>query len=62
MKYCVCSSKISDFEVDGITFEVGGRNKTGKQLKGADKGYVVKDNIEYAAGRNIPIWMFGFIY
>ena len=32
--------KISDFEVDGITFGVGGRNKKGKQLKDADKGYM----------------------
>ena len=61
-KYSVYSSKISDFEVDGVTFEVGGRNKTGRQLKDADKGYIVKDNIEYAEGKNIPIWMFGFIY
>lgn len=61
-KYSVHSSKISDFEIKDMTFEVGGRKKKGKQLKDADKGYIVKDNIEYAAGKNIPIWMFGFIY
>ena len=61
-KYSVYSSKISDFEIGDMTFEVGGRKKKGKQLKDADKGYIVKDNIEYAAGKNIPIWMFGFIY
>ncbi len=61
-KHSVYSSKISNFEIDDITFEVGGRNKKGKQLKDADKGYIVKDNIEYAAGKNIPIWMFGFVY
>lgn len=61
-KHSVNSSKISDFEIDGITFEVGGRNKKGKQLKEAVRGYIVKDNIEYVAGKNIPIWMFGFIY
>ena len=61
-KYSVYSSKISDFEVGDITFEVGGRNKKGKQLREADKGYIVKDNIEYAVGKNVPIWMFGFIY
>ena len=61
-KYPVHSSKISDFEINDMTFEVGGKNKTGKQLKEAANGYVVKDNIEYAAGKNIPIWMFGFIY
>ena len=61
-KHPVNSSKISDFEIEDITFEVGGRNKKGKQLKEAAKGYIVKDNIEYVTGRNIPIWMFGFIY
>ena len=61
-KHSVSSSRISDFEIEGITFEVGGKNKKGKQLKEAATGYIVKDNIEYATGKNIPIWMFGFIY
>ena len=61
-KYPVTASKISDFEIGGITFEVGGKNKKGKQLREAVRGYIVKDNIEYASGKNIPIWMFGFIY
>ncbi|MGM9754039.1 MAG: ATP-binding protein [Candidatus Cryptobacteroides sp.] len=58
----VYSSKISDFEIDGITFEVGGRNKTGRQIKAAERGFVVKDDVEYAVGNTIPIWMFGFLY
>lgn len=58
----VTSSKISDFEIDGKTFEVGGKSKKGKQIKDADVGYLVKDNLEYASGHSIPIWMFGFIY
>lgn len=56
------SSKISDFEIDGITFEVGGKSKKGGQIKGAEVGYLVKDNLEYASGHSIPIWMFGFLY
>lgn len=60
--YAVYSSKISDFEIDGITFEVGGRNKTGRQIKSAERGFVVKDDVEYAVGNTIPIWMFGFLY
>ena len=56
------SSKISDFEIDGITFEVGGKNKKGGQIKDAQRGYLVKDNQEYASGQSIPIWMFGFLY
>lgn len=58
----VTASKISDFEIDGKTFEVGGKSKKGKQIKDADVGYLVKDNLEYASGHSIPIWMFGFIY
>ena len=58
----VTASPISDFEIDGITFEVGGKNKKGSQIKNADKAYLVKDNIEYAFGNSIPIWMFGFVY
>jgi len=56
------SSKISDFEIDGITFEVGGRSKKGAQIKEAEVGYLVKDNLEYASGHSVPIWMFGFLY
>lgn len=58
----VTSSKTSDFEIDGVTFEVGGKNKTGKQVKEADVAFLVKDDIEYAFGNSIPIWMFGFVY
>lgn len=56
------SSKISDFEINGITFEVGGKGKKGGQIRDAEVGYLVKDNLEYASGRSIPIWMFGFLY
>lgn len=58
----VTASKISDFEIDGITFEVGGKNKKGQQVKDAATAYLVKYGIEYAVGNSIPIWMFGFVY
>ena len=60
--YSPTSSKISDFEIGGITFEVGGRNKNGAQIRDAETGYLVKDNLEYAFGNSVPIWMFGFLY
>ena len=56
------SSKISDFEIDGITFEVGGKGKKGEQIKEAEVGYLVKDNLEFASGHSVPIWMFGCLY
>lgn len=58
----VTSSPISDFEVEGRTFEIGGKNKGRKQLQDAAEGYVVKDDIEYAFRHTIPLWHFGFLY
>lgn len=58
----VISSKISDFEIDGRTFEIGGKNKGNKQIENAGKGYVVKDDIETGYANVIPIWAFGLLY
>ena len=61
-KFDVLGSDISDFEIDGMTFEIGGKTKGRHQLKKASRGFVVKDNIEYAIGDVVPLWMFGFLY
>ena len=58
----VISSRISDFEIDGKTFEVGGRKKGKKQIADAQEGYVVKDDIEYGSGIIFPLWAFGLTY
>lgn len=58
----VTASKISDFVIDGITFEVGGKGKGQKQITDATEGYVVKDDIEYGFGNIIPLWQFGLNY
>lgn len=58
----VISSRNSDFEIDGKTFEVGGRKKGKKQIKGIAEGYVVKDDIEFGSGNIIPLWAFGLTY
>lgn len=58
----VISSRISDFEIDGKTFEVGGKNKGKKQIADAKEGYVVKDDIEFGSGNIIPLWAFGLMY
>lgn len=58
----VISSRISDFEIDGMTFEVGGRHKGKKQIAGATEGYVVRDDIEVGSGNIIPLWAFGLTY
>ncbi len=53
----------SDFLVDDtFTFEIGGKNKTNKQVQGIKNAYIIKDNIEYGHKNNIPLWLFGFLY
>lgn len=52
-----------DFAVDGkYIFEIGGKNKTSKQVAGIENAYVAADNIEYAYQNRIPLWLFGFLY
>lgn len=58
----VIASRVADFEIDGRTFEVGGKNKGQKQLKDLQEAYVVKDDVEMGIGNIIPLWAFGFTY
>ena len=52
-----------DFVVDNkYTFEIGGKNKTKKQIAGIDMAYIAADNIEFSSQNKIPIWLFGFLY
>lgn len=56
-------SKTGDYEVEGIVFEIGGKNKTRKQIKAAkSSSFVVKDDILYGSKRDIPLYLFGFLY
>jgi uncharacterized protein len=59
----VLASTQSDFLVDGkYTFEVGGKEKTARQLAGLENAFIAADDIEYGLDRKIPLWMFGFLY
>lgn len=58
----VIASPISDFLIDDITFEVGGKNKGQKQIQGIEKSFVVKDDIETGYANIIPLWQFGMNY
>ena len=61
--HSVRQSKAADFLVDGTyTFEVGGKNKSQKQIDGLPDAYVVKDDIESGIGSTVPLWVFGFLY
>lgn len=58
----VASSGQSDFQIGPYTFEIGGHNKSQKQIQGLENAYVVKDDIEYGHSNIIPLWHFGFNY
>jgi len=56
-------SKNADFLVDKtFTFEIGGKNKTKKQIAHIENAYIAKDSIEIGFGNIIPVWLFGFMY
>ena len=55
--------KEGDFLVeDKYLFEIGGKNKSFKQIKDIPHSYVVADEIEIGFGNKIPLWLFGFLY
>ena len=59
----IFSSKQGDFLVDDqYIFEIGGKNKSFKQIKDIPNSYVVSDDIEIGFKNKIPLFLFGFIY
>lgn len=58
----VIASPISDFLIDDMTFEVGGRQKGLQQIQGVSNAFVVKDDIEFGYANIIPLWHFGMGY
>jgi hypothetical protein len=55
-------SEKGDFNIDNLTFEVGGKSKTQKQIEGMKNAYIVKDDIEYGYQNVLPLWAFGLNY
>lgn len=62
VKYEVSSASNSDFLVDDMTFENGGKRKGQKQIRGIEKGFIVKDDIEMGYLNTIPLLPFGLTY
>jgi len=63
LRHQVTLPKQGDFFVDNkYTFEVGGKNKSLKQIANIDMGFIVSDNIDHGFQNKIPLWIFGFLY
>jgi predicted AAA+ superfamily ATPase len=55
--------KKGDFLInDKYIFEIGGKNKSFKQIRELKDSFVVADDIEVGYKNKIPLWLFGFLY
>ena len=55
--------KQGDFIIDDkYLFEIGGKNKSFKQIKDIENSFVVADDVEVGFRNKIPLWLFGFLY
>ena len=62
-KHKISYHEKTDFLVDNTyAFEIGGKDKSKKQITGIENAYIVSDEIEYGYQNKIPIWLFGFLY
>jgi predicted AAA+ superfamily ATPase len=62
-KHEILHTKVGDFLVDEhYIFEIGGRNKSYKQIKDLNNSFVAADDIEVGFGNKIALWLFGFLY
>ncbi|MFN8267547.1 MAG: AAA family ATPase [Chitinophagales bacterium] len=53
----------TDFCIDGkYYFEIGGKNKTSKQIKDLKNAFLALDGITFGLRNEIPLWLFGFLY
>jgi predicted AAA+ superfamily ATPase len=53
----------TDFLVNNkYAFEIGGKDKSNKQIVGIENSFIVADGIEYGYQNKIPLWLFGFLY
>ena len=63
VKHTVAFSNVVDFKVAGrYNVEIGGKNKSKKQIAGIDDAFMVLDNIEVGYDNQIPLCVFGMSY
>ena len=62
-KHTVKIATTGDFVIDNqYTFEIGGKNKTGEQIKNTGNAFVAADDMESGFQNKIPLWLFGLLY
>lgn len=58
----IFTSYTADFQIGDLTFEIGGKSKTKKQIQEVENAFIVKDDIEAGFVNTIPLWQFGLLY
>ncbi len=59
----IYASKKGDYLVNNrYIFEIGGKNKSYKQIENLNNSFIAADDIELGFGNKIPLWLFGFLY
>ena len=53
---------VGDFFVDNFHIEVGGKGKSGRQLRDVEQFIIAADDLETGFHNKIPLWLFGFLY
>ena len=52
-----------DFLLEGkYLIEVGGADKSFRQIKDLPDSFLAIDDVEFGRGNKIPLWLFGFLY
>ena len=61
--HSVTYTENTDFCIDGkYFFEIGGKNKTTRQIKDLTNAYLALDGLTTGYRNEIPLWLFGFLY
>ena len=63
VKHTLTTTNQGDFIVDDkLRFEIGGKNKSFKQIKDMPDSYIVVDTDVTQNTHKVPLWLFGFLY
>ena len=55
-------SQKGDFKINDYIFEVGGKNKSTRQIRGEKNAFVLADDILVGSSSIIPLYLFGLLY
>ncbi len=55
-------SKIGDLKCQDFLFEIGGKNKSTKQIRGSNTSFLLLDDILIGTEKRIPLYLLGFLY